>query len=177
MLKRYANDLSNEAQGELQKNAALLVHALTNDITSTIRNRFGLGNIQITKRTELLKMHDFESADQVMLNRFLNDIAPRDKGKREKESKDTRNLSVLKDGPVARCSSKDTASDPDLNCDQSSYNFNLRDNLSNSFLFVIQVKQFMVQSNAFNNFRQQLNHFVHSIIHDTDSSQVIKFTP
>lgn len=184
LLKQYAKELSDEAQGALQKNAALVVRVHANDIAIAIRKRFDSENIENSKRIGSTKMYSSERANVVILDRYLSGFAARSKGKGEMKFS-----FVPKDSPDALYLLKDTASDTDVISDQRSDNCNSADDFPNSLPSLTEVKQFMVQGNAFNSLRQQLDRFVHpehdiphvtptsAVIHAIDNNRVVKFTP
>ena len=143
-----------------------------------------LEDIEYSKRIEQLKMHGSEPAKLMMLDRYLSGFAARSKKTREMKSP-----LVPRDRSDARYLSKETASDSDVVNDQSSDSYKSADDFSNSLPSFTEVKQFMVQSNAFNSLRQHLDQFVHpdhevpsnisasTVSYATDNNRVVKFTP
>ena len=132
------------------------IRVCANDIAIAIRSQFDLEDIEYSKRIEQLKMHGSEPAKLMMLDRYLSGFAARSKKTREMKSP-----LVPRDRSDARYLSKETASDSEVVNDQSSDSYKSADDFSNSFPSFTEVKQFMVQSNAFNSLRQHLDRFVH----------------
>lgn len=185
LLQLYAKELDNEAKGELQKETAQLVLIRAKDISMVIGKQVEMTHIQKSKYMRALSMQRPELGKLLFLDRYLSAMVARKKKTRRRKTSfiPEDNFDVPKDTFL------DFAFDTDFTSNQDSDENHLADGSPAILPSLTQVKQFMVQSRAFENLCQRLNRFLRpdpdvstktfplAVMYGADTGRVLKFTP
>ena len=178
-LMNFAKELGNEAQRANQKNIALVVRVCADEFAMIINNHFMSENSDYSECIEQWNLENADSVKLLMLSHYF-----RSNGTREA-------ISPLhsEDEPDPWSLTADTAPATDADRCQFSGIRNSADDFSNNILSLTEVRQFIVQSKAFDILQQQLDQFVNSdhgvlmssfasaISYAVDNNRVVQFTP
>lgn len=175
----FAKDLGNEAREANQKNVALVIQICADDFAISISSQVNDEDIISSERIQRQKLDSADSVKLLMLSHYLS----------SNEARETRSPLISKNNSDSHCLPKDTDSATDVDRNRISGILNSAHDFSNVILPLTEVKQLVVQSKAFDTFRQQLDGFVHldhdavqnlfasAISYGVDNNRVVKFTP
>lgn len=207
-LEQYAEDLCNEARGPHQKNVAHVFRIHAGDIAIGISSQIDGEDIKCSERIKRCMLEKANSVKLVLFSLYIWS-----KGTPTSDSRDNRGpfilifviltffnfiimtlsihwmLSIILIASVIGITICGATAYFVVKHYCNFYPQYTADDFSNFASSRTQIKQFMIQSNAFNTFRQQLDQFVH-LDHDAfsntsafagsyaiDNKRVVKFTP
>jgi len=156
LLKLYSKDLERDARSALQKQAAILIRSRARYVASAIRKEYEPGRTTRTEQMEQLRHQIPEKSAQ--LNRYLQEKYQA--SELAKEDRKRRGIQTTEPGSHVDPESNSQIDYPEVN-QPSSEDDDLENPVECYLPTLMHVKEFMVSSNAFEELRRRLEHFVH----------------